>query len=62
MKQMKMLLALVLCLALTLTVSLALAAGYVPDPARPVLGQHLASETVDRVVYLYAAVWVPILP
>ena len=32
------------------------------DPARPVLGQHLASETVDRVIYLYAAVWVPILP
>ena len=37
------------------------AAGYAPDPARPVLGQHLASETVDRVIYLYAVVWVPIL-
>ena len=38
------------------------AAGYAPDPAHPVLGQHLASETVDRVIYLYAAVWIPILP
>lgn len=38
------------------------AAGYAPDPARPVLGQHLASETVDRVIYLYAVVWIPILP
>ena len=38
------------------------AAGYTPDPARPVLGQHLASETIDHVIYLYAAVWIPILP
>ena len=38
------------------------AAGYTPDPAQPVMGQHLASETVNRVIYLYAAVWIPILP
>ena len=38
------------------------AAGYALDPAHPVLGQHLASETLERVIYLYAAVWVPILP
>ena len=38
------------------------AAGHAPDPAHPVMGQHLASETVDRVIYLYAAVWIPILP
>lgn len=37
------------------------AAGYTPDPSRPVLGQHLASETLARVIYLYAVVWVPIL-
>ena len=38
------------------------AAGYAPDPARPVLGQHLASETVAGVVYLYAQIWVPTMP
>lgn len=37
------------------------AAGYAPDPSHPVLGQHLASETLDRVIYLYAALWIPIL-
>lgn len=37
-------------------------AGYTLDPAHPILGQHLASETVNREVYLYAVVWVPILP
>lgn len=36
-------------------------AGYTPDPAHPVLGQHLASETVGRTVYLYAVVWIPVL-
>ena len=36
-------------------------AGYTPDPAHPVLGQHLASETVERTVYLYAVVWIPVL-
>lgn len=36
-------------------------AGYAPDLSRPVLGQHLASETIDRVIYLYGVIWVPIL-
>ena len=38
------------------------AAGYTIDPAHPILGQHLASETVERVISLYAVVWIPILP
>lgn len=37
------------------------AAGYTVDPAQPVLGQHLASETLRRAIYLYAVVWIPIL-
>ena len=36
-------------------------AGYTPHPVHPILGQHLASETVSRTVYLYAVVWIPVL-
>ncbi|MGN0777235.1 MAG: MerR family transcriptional regulator [Candidatus Ventricola sp.] len=37
------------------------AAGYAIDPARNLLGEHLASETLERVIHLYAVVWIPIL-
>lgn len=36
-------------------------AGFRPDPAHGLLGVHLASETLDGVVYLYARFYVPIL-
>lgn len=36
--------------------------GFTIDPQGPVLGQHLASETIDRVIYLYAVLWIPLLP
>lgn len=36
-------------------------AGYRPDSSRPILGQHLASETVNHVVSLYSIIWIPIL-
>lgn len=37
------------------------AAGYALDSSRPVVGQHLASETINGAIYLYAALYVPVL-
>lgn len=34
--------------------------GFVPDTQSPLLGVHIASETVAGKVYLYAAVYVPL--
>lgn len=36
-------------------------AGYLLDSSRSLVGQHLASETVDGAIFLYAALYVPIL-
>lgn len=36
-------------------------AGYALDASRPVVGQHLASETIDGAIYLYATLYVPVL-
>ena len=37
------------------------AAGYQLHPNQLILGQHLASETIDKTIYLYGTLYVPIL-
>lgn len=37
------------------------AQGYEIDPDRPILGMHLASETIEKVIYLFGTLFIPIL-
>lgn len=37
------------------------AAGYQVHPDLPILGRHLASETIDKTIYLYGTLYIPIL-